>query len=117
MDYLITLLLTILIVAAVVFLLTRVRTPRYRLSRENVVTLLRMVLDGTATVHDWNVFVGIPIRHDPDLEAVRLRCQRIEAREMIGGTGAGPGRRRLFTDQGLAELRALLAELEAGSER
>ena len=112
MSYLITLILTFLIVSAVVFLLTRVRTPRYRLGRENIMTLLRMVLDGTATANDWNVFVSIPIRHDPELEDARRRCSRIEAGEFIGASPSRGQRRYLFTRKGLAQLREILDELE-----
>lgn len=112
MDYLIVVILSFLIIGAVVIILSRVRTPRYRLARENVITLLKMVLDGTATENDWNVFVGIPIRYNPELENIRRRCMAIEKQEFLGGSRTA-GRRHLFTQKGLEQLQAILAELEA----
>ncbi len=114
MDYLATLALSVLIIGAALAVLMRVSTPRYRLDRDNVLTLLSMVLDGQATENDWNVFVGIPIRHDPELEALRLRCLEIERREFIGhGQGPSPGR-HLFSREGLRQIEALRRELAAG---
>ena len=49
MKFIATLVLTFLVLTVVVAVLTRVRTPWYRLGRENVIRLLEMVLDGTAT--------------------------------------------------------------------
>lgn len=117
MDYLATLALSVLVVGAVLAVLVRVRTPRYRLDRDNVLTLLDMVLEGRATENDWNVFVGIPIRHDPELEALRLRCLEIERREFIGrGQGPSPGR-HLFSREGLRRIEALRQELASGGGR
>ena len=107
-----TLALTFVIISAVVLLLSKVRTPRYRLQRENVKTLLRMVLDGVASANDWNVFVGIPIRHDPELERIRLACAELEKHEFTGGGSARGERRYLLTRKGLARIRELLAALE-----
>jgi hypothetical protein len=107
-----TVILSFLVIGVVVLILSRVRTPRYRLRRENVILLLEMVLDGRAREKDWNVFVGIPIRYDSELEDIRLRCIEIEQRELIGDVTAGR-RRHLFTRKGLEELRALLQELRA----
>lgn len=104
MELLITILLTFLLLAAVMWLLTRVRTPRYRLERANVEKLLELVLAGRAREQDWSVFTGIPIRHDPQLEAVRQACVDLERREWRGG-------RWLLSEAGRRELEQLLTRL------
>jgi hypothetical protein len=75
--------------------------------------LLEMVLDGTAAAKDWHVFVGMPIRYDPELEAVRRRCLAIEENEYIGKSTDQSRHRHLFTKAGLQELRHILEELKS----
>jgi hypothetical protein len=77
----------------------------YRLEKENVVELLSLVLNGNATTNDWEVFLGLPIRHDAILENIRLRCQVINK---VEGTNH-PG--NLLTEKGVKEIRKLLIEL------
>jgi hypothetical protein len=86
MTYVLTVILSFLIITGVAIILSQVRTPSYRLQRKNVITLLKMVLNGTASENDWNIFVGIPIRYDPELERVRLQCLVIEQREFLGNS-------------------------------
>lgn len=112
-ELLLTLLCTFLIVSAVVAVLLRVRTPRYRLGRAEVITLLQMVITGQATDNDWSVFTGIPIRHDERLEQIRLRCIEIEA-QCYTGSARPP---YLFSAEGIEALRILLADLSADSKK
>ncbi|MCV6604756.1 MAG: hypothetical protein OIF34_05595 [Porticoccaceae bacterium] len=106
MNYLITLILTLSLVAAALWLFARIGTPVYRIQRDNVVTLLQMVVDGTATESDWDVFLGVPIQHDGELEQVREHCAEISEREFIGGSG------KLFTERGIAEITEVLESLK-----
>ncbi|UTW46276.1 hypothetical protein KFE80_05155 [bacterium SCSIO 12696] len=104
-GYVLTLLFTLLFIAVTLWVFVRVGTPVYRVQLSNVVTLLQMVIAGTATDSDWDVFIGVPIQHDTKLEAVRQRCAELTETEYIGGTGM------LFTEQGLAEIAAILDSL------
>ena len=85
MDYLVTLLATLLLVVLVLWVFIRIGTPVYRVERGNIIKLLRMVLAEQATESDWDVFIGVPIRHDPELERVREQCEDITEREFVGG--------------------------------
>lgn len=109
-QWLLTLLPAVLLVGVLVWLFTRVSTPRYRLQREQVIRLLELVQDERATAADWTVFTGIPLRHDPELEALRLRCLDIEERY---GEPRNSG--RLFPPAAMQELKALLEELQTSS--
>lgn len=104
-----TIVLSVLVFAVVVGLLLWVRTPTYRIDRSNVIELLQMVVDGRASENDWRVFVSIPLRHDLYLEQIRQQCMDIEERTYMGRRRSGA----LFSESGLEELRALLAELQA----
>lgn len=108
--FIITLLLTLLIFGGVLLVMMWVRTPRYRLSRSNVIALLHLVLEGKATEHDWRLFSALPLRHDPFLEKIRERCMDIEEREYAGKKGG-----YLFSQRGLSELEVVLYELEGAA--
>lgn len=58
-------------------------SPFYRLEPVNVRALLTLLLQGEATESDWDVFAGVPIRHNPQLEEIRHRCCEIVAQEAV----------------------------------
>lgn len=107
MNYLLTLLLTLGFVLVAMWVFMRVGTPVYRVDRKNIITLLELVVDGTATENDWQVFIGIPLRHDHELQDIQTRCAALTEAEYTGDQGD-----RLFSARGLAELKKLLAELK-----
>ena len=107
MTFLLTLLFTFLLVSIALLVFWKLGPPVYRLERRNVIRLLEMVLDGSATDADWDVFTGVPIHYDPELADVQRRCIAIAE----GDQGASKG--RLFSSQGCEEIAAIVAELKA----
>jgi hypothetical protein len=107
-----TLVASALLFGLVLWLLMYLRRPSYRIDVHNVVRLLASVERGDARYQDWLVFTAMPIRYDPALEAIRLRCLAIEERHLLGDQGA-----HLFDTEGRAQLRALLSELDTQSDR
>lgn len=67
-------LVTLLFSLGLVLALTFGKAPTYRPSREQIVSLLESVLEGTARQSHWDLFIGMPIQHDEALEAVRMQC-------------------------------------------
>lgn len=110
MNFLLTFALTFLLVLVAIVFFINIAPPVYRLEKKNVETLLRLVVEGQATENDWEVFLGIPIRHNDQLEDIRLRCGEISEREYIVGSGY------LLTDKGIEEVKALLQELTGVDE-
>jgi len=106
MTFFLTLLMTFLFVLVAILVFVRIGTPFYQLQKHNVEALLRLVASGEASDNDWQVFLGVPIRHNERLEDIRLQCCDIHEREYIGGSG------RLLTDKGMQEVRQLLQQLE-----
>lgn len=108
-EYRVTILLTILISFAVFALifwgLMHMHTPRFRVERADFVRGLEDVITGQADDNEWRVLTGYPMRHDPELERLRLQCLEIEEQEY---TGRMP---YLFTDAGLERLRAVREQL------
>jgi hypothetical protein len=58
------------------------RHPR-RLGKDAVIKMLENFLDGNGGPYDWDDFLTLPIA-DPDLEAVRRRCNDIDWKTDVG---------------------------------
>lgn len=102
---------TLLIFLCVVSVLLWVKTPRYQMSRQDVIHLFHQVLVGQASENDWAIFLSSSFRHLPDLESVRYECLLLDEKEYrLEGHGF------LLTDTGLARLRQLLFRVESMNE-
>jgi hypothetical protein len=110
MNFLLTLFLTFLFVLFAIIFFIKIAPPVYRLEKTNIVALLNLVIEGKATDNDWEVFLGMPIRHNDELEAIRMRCSEISEREYIGGSSSIKSK-HLLTEKGIEEVKNLLAEL------
>ena len=107
MPFFLTLLFTFIIVFLAMWLFMRIGSPVYRINKDNVVTLLELVLAGNASENDWHVFMGFPVRHDDDLQAIQQRCSDLGETEYIGSSSA-----TLFTEKGTQALQLILNELK-----
>ncbi|GGC04190.1 hypothetical protein GCM10011352_33020 [Marinobacterium zhoushanense] len=101
----------ILLVLLVVFM-SFGRLPAYRPSRVQVRELLAGVLDRSTSVESWELFLGLPIHHDAELEAVRRRCVAIHE-GLEGERAAGTGLDGYLYDRdGRERIGKVLAELD-----
>lgn len=107
MSFVLTLLLTFLIVSLALWVFLRLGAPAYRPDKNNVITLLELVLAGNATENDWHVFMGIPLRHCERLQAIQQRCSDLGETEYVGKCSA-----TLFTEKGTQALKLILEELK-----
>lgn len=65
----------------------------YRPSREEAYQMLTTVCEGGLDNGQWGLFIGLPIRHDPELEDIRQECYELELqaeenKEILFGSGA-----------------------------
>ncbi|MBR9883209.1 MAG: hypothetical protein GYB21_05960 [Oceanospirillales bacterium] len=101
----------ILLVLLVVFMRFG-RLPTYRPSRDDVRKLLAGVLERTTSVEAWELFLGLPISHDPELEAIRRRCLAIHE-GLDGERAAGTGLDGYLYDRaGRARIAEVLEQLD-----
>ncbi|MBB3062337.1 hypothetical protein [Microbulbifer rhizosphaerae] len=105
MEIFITLLLSFAAFALIIWAFMHMRTPRFRMSREQFVKGLEDVIAGQADDNEWRVLTSYPMRHDPELERLRQECLDIEKSEY---TGASP---YLFTEAGIERLRVMRRQL------
>ncbi|WP_409523581.1 hypothetical protein [Nitrincola sp. MINF-07-Sa-05] len=106
--FLITLCVLILIVVAMVF----GKPLGYRPSRQYALQLLRGVEDGTTRQEAWDMFLGYPVSHDPELEAIRRQLVALHE-GMDGGAPANQGLGDYIYDRaGRARVAKLVPVLE-----
>lgn len=106
--FLLTLLLFVLLVGFIGF----GRVPTYRPRRTDVRALIAGVLEGTTSAESWDLFIGMPIQHDPPLEEIRRRCVCIHE-GLDGEVAAGGGLNGYLYDRaGRERLARVLEQLD-----
>ena len=111
MNFIITVALTFIVVMLALLVFRYVGLPIYRVEAINVQRLLESVLAETASTTDWDIFVGMPIRHDPELDKIRVQCAMLEVSEMTERRG-----RVIFSVAGRLKLQQILNQLSASTE-
>lgn len=100
--------ITLLVFLSVIAVLLWVKTPRYQMTKSDVIQLLQKVVVGQASENDWAIFLSSSFRHCPELEPFRDACAAIDEKEYLGHTPAG----FLLSENGLAQIRWILERVE-----
>lgn len=74
MEFLFVFLVSFVVLLIVALALVFGRSPTYRPSRASVLALLQRVVERQARIEEWELFLSLPVNHDPDLEAIRQQC-------------------------------------------
>lgn len=85
---------------------------RYRPSSEDIKDILHRVLNGTMTWEKWDEFTCVPIRHDKELELIRLKCAEMKDEEYYRRDNAEEQKKWIYNERGLEQIRELLSQLE-----
>ena len=99
MDFIITVGLSFALILVALLVFRYIGLPVYRVEAINIKRLLESVLNETATEDDWDVFVGMPIHHNPQLDDIRVQCAMLALTEMSPRRGLV-----IFSDRGRAQL-------------
>lgn len=112
MDIVVSVVITALVLGSLIWVLARTQVPSYRPTRESVAELLRKVIHGEAAPEQWDMFIGYPILHDPDLELIRRQCIVIsEGDEENRGYPSGLGD-NIFNRAGREKIAEVLEEMQ-----
>ncbi len=103
MDFIITLGLTFALILLALLIFRYVGLPVYRIEAINIKRLLESVLNETATEAGWDIFIGMPIHHNPELDDIRVQCAMLALTEMSLRQGLV-----IFSDHGRAQIEELL---------
>jgi len=101
--------ITLVVFLSVIGVLLWVKTPRYQMTKVDLILLLQKVLVGQASENDWAIFLSSSFRHCPELEPFRDACAAIDEKEYLGHTPSG----FLLSETGLAQVRWILDKVEA----
>ncbi len=56
-------------------------------SSAEVKGIIEQVLDGVMDCRDWDNFISIPIKGNPEMESVRVTCEALSAEEILESSG------------------------------
>ena len=106
MEFLITVALSFILIVITLLGFQYIGVPVYRVEVINIERLIEAVLAGNATVADWDIFTGMVIGHNPELDKIRIQCAMLEVSEMTAEHGLVR-----FSPAGRRELRQILNQL------
>ncbi len=112
MELLLTFLSTLVVMGLLVWVLLHSQGSYYRPTRQQIVLLLQAVLEGRASRSEWELFIGYPLYHDPELEQIRLRCVALSEGDPDTEPMASGIDGHLFDRQGRQHLAKVLVELQ-----
>ncbi|MFG1497720.1 hypothetical protein ABMA57_13895 [Saccharospirillum sp. HFRX-1] len=107
-ELLLVFVVTAVVIGGVALALIFGSAPVYRPTTETIQSLMTSLLDGEADAQQWQFFLDMPIRHDPELENLRLECAQMQAQY---GRRPRNGKARL-DEAGQIRLRHKLNRLE-----
>ncbi|WP_067866613.1 hypothetical protein [Neptuniibacter marinus] len=108
-EFILVFFISLLVLLGVALALAFGKAPTYRPSRQEILSLLVDVMEKSASTERWEMFLSLPINHDPELENIRKECLLLvfngegELTEGINGA--------LLNKATMAELRAIAARL------
>ena len=108
MEFLITVALSFILIVIALLGFRYIGVPVYRVEAINVERLIKTVLAGNATIADWDIFTGMVIGHNPELDKIRIQCAMLEVNEMMERHG-----RVIFSASGRRSLESILKQLTA----
>ena len=111
-ELLATIFLTTVVLSGLFWALIRSQNSRYRPDRHKVEDLLKKVIEGEALPQTWDLYVGCPILHDPELDEIRRRCAALSE-----GDGENPPYpsgigRYIFNRDGRQQVELILKDLQ-----
>lgn len=109
-SYIVTVLLSFVVLVVALVLFRYVGVPVYQVRAVNVQNIIKLALSGQATASDWDVFIGIPIRQDTELDQIRYECAML-ANEITERQG-----KLVFSEASRQKLTQLLKQVDAKIE-
>lgn len=101
----------VLLVGLLVFFIKhQQRAPYYQLDAKGCVKVLKQAVSGELLERDWHVFIGMSVRYDREIEALRYECALIDEECAINTHCKDAKVYVVFSKQGILRLQDLLDE-------
>ncbi|WP_415890147.1 hypothetical protein ACMXYV_02150 [Neptuniibacter sp. SY11_33] len=112
MEFILVFVISFIVLVGVALAFALGKPPTYRPSRAEVMTILVDLMEKRLEVARWEMFLSLPILHDPELEEIRKDCL-IVAFGGIDKPPAGEGLSGAIYDRdGLKRIRVLAVKLD-----
>lgn len=111
MEFLIVLTVSFLILVAVALAFALGRPPTYRPSRTEIMKLLVDLMDQKLELVRWEMFLSLPIHHDPELEKIRSDCLLVAFGDELAPAAKEGINGAIYDKEGLARIRVIAAKL------
>lgn len=105
-------LISFVIFAAIVvfFIKHQQRVPYYQMDANACVRILRQAVAQELLEQEWHIFIGMQVRYDSDIEALRGQCIEIDELYKVNTRVEGGKVYVVFSQAGLEKLAELLDE-------
>ncbi|SBT17168.1 hypothetical protein MGA5115_01270 [Marinomonas gallaica] len=90
------------------FIKHRQRMPYYQVDQEGCIKVLQEAVSGSLLERDWHIFIGMQVRYDNEIEALRLACLEVDDRHVINTVTKNGKVYMVFSKQGTLVLQDLL---------
>lgn len=94
----------------VFFIRHQSKMPYYRISQADCVVMLDKAINGTLPEFEWHAFIGMSIRDNDNLEALREQCCWLDEVAVLGTKSVNGRSCVSFSKEGRKELEKLLDE-------
>lgn len=84
--------------------------PYYQIDRVGCVQLLEQAVAGDLLERDWHVFIGMSVRYDVEIEALRYTCIEVDDEHVINTILKNGQSYVVFSKKGLLILQDLLED-------
>ncbi|MDN3648527.1 hypothetical protein QWZ13_06340 [Reinekea marina] len=112
-EFFLVFVVTFLVVGGVALAMAFGKKPVYQPEIEDLQATLTRLLEGQLTPNEWNFFIDMPIRHNEELDNIRLQCQSINELYALRVRN----NQIRFREEGEIKLRFILSKLEQAGSR
>lgn len=111
MEFLIVFVVSFIVLIGVSLAFVFGKPPTYRPARSEILQLLVDVSESNASMERWELFLSLPIAHDPPLDQIRQECLDILDDSNIGMLKHEGINGAILDKEGMLKLREISARL------
>lgn len=112
MEFFVVFAVSLIVLTGVALALSFGKPPTYRPDRKKIYRLLSGVLEKSTSMEEWELFLSLPISHDPELESLRQDCVVIAYGDYDIEPAKAGINGAIFDKRGLARVSEVLNRLE-----
>ena len=113
MEFFLVFLVSFIVLVAVALSFAFGKPPAYRPTRHEIFQLLVDVQNNNASIEAWEMFLSLPINHDPELEKVREACILVAFGDEVTPPAGEGLAGSIFDKEGMLRIRSIAVTLKS----